>query len=116
MRRISWVFAMLAAAALIGTVIDSMPACYAAMPCAGCDSCGCQTYRYGAPACGIASGFNTKPGCCQCQPHCCDNAWDGYCQERARWQAFWTRFGTGAVRYHSPAMVVYDSAPCRCGK
>ncbi len=41
--------------------------------------------------------FGTVPGCCQCQPHCCDNAWAGYCQEKARRQAFWHRVGTGGM-------------------
>lgn len=24
------------------------------------------------------------PGCCECQPSCCDNVWAGFCQEKAR--------------------------------
>ena len=115
MRWICWVFAVLAAGALIGTAFDIMPACHAAMPCVGCDQRSGQTYRYGAPACCVASGFNMKPGCCQCQPHCCDNVWDGYCQEKARWQAFWARVGAGATRCHNHAVVVYESAPCQDG-
>ena len=24
------------------------------------------------------------PGCCECQPSCCDNVWAGFCQEKSR--------------------------------
>lgn len=39
---------------------------------------------YGAGAC-AAPGYGTQPlqpGCCQCQPNCCDDVWAGYCQEK----------------------------------
>jgi hypothetical protein len=38
---------------------------------------------YGAPACG-APLYGLAPGCCESPPNCCSNAWDGYCEERAR--------------------------------
>ena len=39
---------------------------------------------YGAAAC-AAPGYGTQPlqpGCCRCQPNCCDDAWAGYCQKK----------------------------------
>ncbi|MBN2579757.1 MAG: hypothetical protein JXB10_12275 [Pirellulales bacterium] len=64
---------------------------------AGC-SCGGVSagnyYAYCGPACYGPPGFCLVPGCCECPPTACDNAWAGYCQEKARWQAFWTRVGT----------------------
>ena len=47
-----------------------------------------------AQPCSAPGGFNLAPGCCVCQPCACDNAWDGYCEQKARWQAFWSRLGT----------------------
>ena len=47
-----------------------------------------------AEACGAPMGYNLSPGCCECPPCACDNAWDGYCDQKARWQAFWARLGT----------------------
>lgn len=38
---------------------------------------------YCAPACG-APMYGLAPGCCEFPPNCCSNAWDGYCEERAR--------------------------------
>ena len=58
--------------------------------CASCEQC----YTYGAPACG-APFFGWQPGCCQAPPSPCDNAWAGYCEEKARWKAFCYRLGTG---------------------
>ena len=59
----------------------------------GCASCE-RSSGHGAPACAGPIGYNLKPGCCECPPTACDNAWAGYCQEKARWQAFWARVGT----------------------
>jgi hypothetical protein len=58
--------------------------------CASCEQC----YTYGAPPC-AAPFFGWQPGCCQEPPSPCDNAWAGYCHEKARWKAFWYRVGTG---------------------
>ena len=43
------------------------------------------------------------PGCCEPRHACCNNAWDGYCQEKAYWQNFWCKVGTGAF---------YPTTPC----
>jgi hypothetical protein len=68
---------------------------------AGCANCGgndAGSYRaYCGPACFSPPGFCLAPGCCECPPSGCDNAWDGYCQEKARWQAFFARVGTPKV-------------------
>jgi hypothetical protein len=63
--------------------------------------CGCggpspQSYNsLSGPACFSPPGCAVAPGCCECPPTACDNAWDGYCQEKAKWQAFFSRVGTG---------------------
>ena len=46
--------------------------------------------------CRAAPIYSLSPGCCEPHRHCFDNAWDGYCQERARWDTFWCKLGTGA--------------------
>jgi len=89
MRWICWTFALLAVGILASSAAAVEPACGAAGSCADCG----QNQMLCAPACCVPSGFNLTPGCCQCQPDCCDNVWATYCQERARWQAFWLRVG-----------------------
>jgi hypothetical protein len=74
-------------------------------PCAspGCSqagigpNCACQCRSQAMPA------YSLTPGCCESRRHCFDNAWDGYCQERARHDTFWCKFGTGAL---------YPCTPC----
>jgi hypothetical protein len=49
--------------------------------------CGCGGFpaaSLSAGACGGVAGYGLMPGCCECPPSCCDNAWAGYCQEKAR--------------------------------
>jgi hypothetical protein len=39
---------------------------------------------YGAGPC-AAPGYGAlplQPGCCQCQPNCCDDVWAGYCEKK----------------------------------
>jgi len=48
----------------------------------------------GAPAC-LGPIFGTEPGCCEFSPTACDNAWDGFCQEKLKWKQFWHKVGTG---------------------
>ena len=69
--------------------------------CGGTSPYGCNgAYgSYYAPACAV-SFYGMVPGCCICPPSPCDNAWDGYCEERAKWKAFWYRVGTGAYLDH----------------
>ena len=43
--------------------------------------------------CGTPAGYCLAPGCCEYSRHCCDNAWAGYCQHRAKVDAFWSRVG-----------------------
>lgn len=94
MRWSCWILALLAAAGLTNTPSASSGA---------------------GPAC--ASSFNLVPGCCECPPSCCDNAWVGYCEEKARWQGFWTRMGTGAglARWSRPACATCPTAAAGCG-
>jgi hypothetical protein len=54
------------------------------------------------PPCSAPGGYATLPGgCCECQPNCCDNAWATYCQEKHKWDEFWSKVGTGAYRHQS---------------
>ena len=55
-----------------------------------------------------------QPGCGECQPHCCDNAWAGYCQEKARQQAFWYRVGSGEFRWFDRVSVGREPACVTC--
>ncbi len=108
MRWIDWFFAVLAAGVLVGPAVASDElACDELTKCVSCSQ-----YRdmdYYAPGCYASPGFNLTPGCCQCQPNCCDNAWDGYCQEKARWQAFWYWVGTGCSRCCGTTVVATPS-------
>jgi hypothetical protein len=81
---------------------------------AGCSTCGgndANGYRsYRGPACFSPPGYCLAPGCCECPPSACDNAWDGYCEEKAKWQAFFSRVGTPKAHYHGcPAMVPVEA-------
>ena len=89
MRRMQWSSIFLALAVLTST---AFAANYNRSNSGGCASCEPRS-GYAAPACAGPIGYDLAPGCCECPPSACDNAWAGYCQEKARWQAFWTRVG-----------------------
>jgi hypothetical protein len=77
---------------------------------AGCASCGGNDtggYRsYRGPAGFSPPGYCLAPGCCECPPSACDNAWDGYCEEKAKWRAYFAQVGTPRVHHHGcPTMV-----------
>ena len=42
---------------------------------------------HGSVRCPAQPSYSLSPGCCEPHRHCFDNAWDGYCQQRARWDA-----------------------------
>jgi hypothetical protein len=90
MRWMQWGSALLVLAALASPVTAAN---YGRNTTGGCASCE-RTSGYAAPACAGPIGYSLTPGCCECPPSACDNAWAGYCQEKARWQAFWSRVGT----------------------
>ncbi len=91
MRQISWMFSLGAAALMAGAAAGAEEPCMqpatAAAPC----NCPCHMKCHPAPA------YNLAPGCCEPRRHCFDNAWDGYCEQRARWDTFWCKVGTGAL-------------------
>jgi hypothetical protein len=90
MRRTSWLLAA-AIIGLAGTAVGYQP------NCASCN--GGATARtwaqkgFDAEACGAPCGYSLVPGCCEDTRHCCDNAWAGYCDHRAKVEAFWARVG-----------------------
>ena len=92
MRWTCCLFVLLAAGTLSSPAAGSQPGC---STCAG----GTGSHTYSEQACGAPAGFSLTPGCCRCQPTCCDNAWDGYCEHKARWQGFWSMVGTGAFKW-----------------
>jgi hypothetical protein len=92
MRWVCWISVLAATLGLVAEAMAGDDIHGHAVPCVGC-SHGLHS-MYTAPACCMPYGFGGQPGCCECQPHCCDNVWDGYCQERARWQACFARIGT----------------------
>jgi hypothetical protein len=62
-------------------------------------------------------GYSLTPGCCEWSRPCCDNAWAGYCEHRAKVDAFWSRVGgakptcrAAACRQAMPAAC--DPCPC----
>ena len=70
--------------------------------CAGCN--GKTSFAHaspwamdGAPCCS-PPGYTLVPGCCEGSRHCCDNAWAGYCDHRARVESFWARVGVPKPR------------------
>ncbi|MFH1922875.1 MAG: hypothetical protein ABIP48_23675 [Planctomycetota bacterium] len=92
MRSLGWIIAILAVGGLTADASAAelwygshatLAGCGAA-GCgpAGCGAAGCGvSAAYGAPAC-CAPSYGLVPGCCEQSPSCCDNVWDGYCQER----------------------------------
>ncbi len=62
---------------------------------------------YGAGPC-AAPGYGAEslqPGCCQCQPNCCDDVWAGYCQKKHQ------GFGLPCIR---PDRAKCVTAPTAC--
>jgi hypothetical protein len=109
MRATSWVIA----AAVIGL---ASPAAGHPSGCAGCNrgqAAGpTASWALDAEACATPPGYTLAPGCCEESRHCCDNAWAGYCEHRAKVEAFWARVGT-AKPYCRPAGCRPTSmAPC----
>lgn len=81
--------------------------------CNGQDNIGYRTYC--GPACFTPPGYCMAPGCCECPPSACDNAWEGYCGTKARWQAFFYRVGTPCPsRYGSCCLVPMPAGSCHC--
>lgn len=92
MRWICWILVLPAVGALAATAaaLEPVPDHMAAYAGRG------HHHAQGTSVCG-RSFHGSKPGCCQCGPSACDNAWAGYCQEKAHWQNFWNRVGTGTM-------------------
>ena len=100
MRWVCWIFAVAVVAIMATAIIDTET--FAAGPACGEDvayggvahypNCGrsnCGSPRYGSWLYG-----STSPDCCECQPSTCDNAWATFCDEKARWKAYWHQVGT----------------------
>ncbi len=75
---------------LLGTMLLGSQLAAGSEPLLPASTCPCQVKGCAQP------GGAGVPGCCEERRHCFDNAWDGYCQERARVDAFWSKVGTGA--------------------
>lgn len=111
----------LLATALIGL---AYPALGGQPGCAGCNGGAADVWvmrGLGAEACASPCGHALVPGCGEDTRHCCDNAWAGYCDHRARVDAFWAKVGSpGACGrgYYSrpvrgvPCNTCSSSAPC----
>lgn len=67
-------------------------------------------HAYCAPACG-ASFCGLVPGCCEFPPSACENAWVGYCEERAKWKAFWYRVGVPGTTSCSQPTAAWPCPP-----
>ena len=95
MQRLYWIFAIGACLSLAQAAAADEPCMQAATAPAG--NFFCEMKCHPAPA------YNLAPGCCEYRRHCFDNAWDGYCQNRACWDTFWCKVGTGSL---------YPCTPC----
>ncbi len=73
--------------------------------------CACRTAKSCGPACCTkrcaSPGLPLTPGCCEHGNNSCNNAWEGYCRDKAPWEALWCKLGTGAF---------YPSTPCATHK
>ncbi len=65
-----------------------------------------------AEACATPPGYTLVPGCCEYSRHCCDNAWAGYCEHRAKMDAFWARVGTQKSHSRPTACRQAPTVPC----
>lgn len=96
------------AAAVFTGVVGLAASLHADSGCAECN--GAMTARYRAlsgPACYSPPGYYLTPGCCENSRPCCDNAWAGYCQRKAKVQAFWAKVGTPKPPRCRPAYYRY---------
>jgi hypothetical protein len=77
--------------------------------------CGCGGMSRGSynslsgPPCFSPPGGYLAPGCCECPPSACDNAWAGYCEHKAKWQAFFARVGAPQTNCRYPNRYCYGS-------
>ena len=84
---------------LLGVLWISAQLAAAGEPTPPAGDCPCRAKCCALPA------YALSPGCCEAHRHCFDNAWDGYCEERARWDTFWSKVGTGAFCPHTPCAI-----------
>jgi hypothetical protein len=98
MRWTHWVFAV-AVLGLTNIAAGYQPGC------TSCNGAPRASYGFDAEACASPCGHCLVPGCCEGHRRCCDNAWAGYCDHRAKVEDFWSRVGT-------PKMYA-RSRPCR---
>jgi hypothetical protein len=79
---------------LIGIALAAQADC-------GCGGMSNRSYNsLSGPPCFSPPGCTSAQGCCECPPSACDNAWEGYCQHKAKWQAFFTKVGTPPPSYY----------------
>jgi hypothetical protein len=62
--------------------------------CVGCK--GPTNSVWECEPCATPPGFALEPGCCEEHRHCCDNAWAGYCDHRAKVDACWSQVGNAS--------------------
>ncbi len=103
MRWICWVFAPLAVLGTLGQATGLEPGGHGGRTCGSCEHHG----GLSAPPCGV-SFYGMTPGCCETPPSACDNAWAGYCDERAHWKSRWYRMAS-----HPPQPTRPTRATCR---
>ncbi|MDZ7615730.1 MAG: hypothetical protein U1E05_01925 [Patescibacteria group bacterium] len=87
MIRTIWAFAVFCA--VLHLTINGATALAQCVTCEGGPAAG-----FSAPAC-RGPMYGAEPGCCEFAPSACDNAWDGFCQEKLKWKQFWSKVGTG---------------------
>ena len=128
MRWLCWISAVVlvvpageafAAGPVYGTdVAYSSVARYPSCGSSNCGSSNCGSSNCGSSRHGSWLYGNTSADCCECPPSPCDNAWASFCEENARWQAFWHQYGTpkpSTKRSWLPRFGRPTRAPCEPG-
>jgi hypothetical protein len=95
MRWTPWILAAAIVAGCVGRAAGGQPVC---IGCGGMAVGLRSQWSLGCDPCCAPPGYCLAPGCCEFQRRCCDNAWAGYCQHRARVEAFWAGAGVPKPR------------------
>ena len=109
MRERSWIFV----AVLIGLASPAAGHQSGGAECNGALPAGPMvSWALDAEACCTPPGYCLSPGCCEHSRRCCDNAWAGYCEHRAKVEAFWARVGVPKPHGRPAACRQAPMAPC----
>ncbi|MEN6458873.1 MAG: hypothetical protein ABFC63_08075 [Thermoguttaceae bacterium] len=110
MRWTPWTVAAAIVVGLAATAAQGQPDC---VGCNGRTAGGLHgQWALGCEACCAPPGYFLAPGCCEPYRRCCDNSWAGYCEHRARVEAFWARAGVPGRRCASRGCIGSQPSDC----